>query len=73
MKLFVSVKPNAKQESIAQLDAAHFSVSVKELPQQGKANHAVMRVLAEHFHVALSRVRLVSGLSSRNKVFDINI
>lgn len=72
MKLFASVKPNAKQESIAQLDGAHFAVSVKEPPAQGKANHAVMRVLAEYFRVPLSHVRLVSGLASRSKVFEIN-
>ena len=71
MKLFVTVKPNAKQESIAQLDGAHFSISVKEPAQQGKANHAVMRALADHFHVPLSRVRLMSGMASRSKTFDI--
>ena len=73
MKLFATVKPNAKQESIAQLDETHFSISVKEPAQQGKANHAVMRVLADHFHVPLSRVRLVSGMASRNKAFEIEI
>ena len=71
MKLFVSVKPNAKQQLVAQLDGTHITVSVKEPPQQGKANHAVMRALAEYFRVALSRVRLVSGMASRSKVFEI--
>ena len=73
MRIFVKTKPGAKQETIAQLDAAHFEISVKEPPKQGKANHALMQCLADHFHVSLSHVRLVSGMTSRNKVFEIEV
>lgn len=71
MKIFVKVKPNAKRGCVAQLDAAHFEISVTEPARQGKANHAVMRALAEHVRAPLSRVRLVSGAASRNKIFEI--
>ena len=71
MKIFVTVKPNAKEESIEETDTEHFVVRVKEAPQGGKANAAVARVLAEHFGVAPLRVCLVSGFSSRQKVFEI--
>ena len=47
-------------------------VKVKEPPIEGKANRAVVRVLARHFGVAPSRVRIVSGLTSKDKVIEID-
>lgn len=71
MKIFVSAKPNAKEGSVEKIDSSHFKVSVKEPPRQGAANRAIARALAEYFGVAPSRVRLVSGFASRQKVFEV--
>ena len=74
MKIFVKVKAWAKEESVKKIDPpageagdAHFIVAVKE----GRANWAVARALAEYFKIAPSRVELVSGFSSKEKVFEI--
>lgn len=49
----------------------YYVVSVKEEPIQGRANDAIIKLLAEHFKVSKSSVRLVLGASSKMKVFDI--
>jgi hypothetical protein len=46
-------------------------VSVRERAIEGAANLACARALAEHFGVAPSLVRLVSGARSRNKLFEV--
>lgn len=71
MKIFVQAKPGAKKECVEEIDSTHFSISVKEPPRQGLANRAIARALAEYFDVSLSRLRLVSGFASRQKVFEI--
>ncbi len=71
MKIFVRAKPNSKNEKVEKINDAHFSASVKEPPQEGKANEAISGALARHFRVARSQIRLVSGHSSRQKVFEI--
>jgi len=71
MKIFVKAKPNSKNENIEQVDESHFIISVKEPPIQGKANEAIIRVIAEYFNVNRSQVRLASGFSSREKIFEI--
>lgn len=71
MKIFVKAKPNAKEEKIEKIDDSNFIVAVKEPPIQGKANAAIIKALAACFNIAPSAVRLVSGFSSKNKVFDI--
>lgn len=72
MKIFVKAKPNAKQEKVEKIDEAHFVVSVKEPPRQGRANEAVAKVLAEYFKMNRSAFKLVSGFSSKNKIFEIS-
>lgn len=71
MKLFVTAKPNAREAKLEETDETHFVVSVTEPPIKGKANRAIIAALADRFGVAPSRVSLVSGFSSRQKVFEI--
>ncbi len=71
MRIFVKVKPNAKVEKIEKIDETHFSVSVKAPPVEGKANKAVVELIANYFNVTKSRVRIISGFSSKNKVIEI--
>ena len=71
MKIFVKAEPLAKEEKIEKIDEINFIVEVKEPPKKGKANRAIAKALALHFNVAPSRVNLISGFSSRQKVFEV--
>ena len=71
MKIFVSVKASAKETSIKKIDDAHFSVSVKAPPVDGKANIAVRYALADYFHISISAITLLKGNASKQKIFDI--
>lgn len=71
MKIFIKAKPNSKNESVEQVDDTHFIINVKEPPIQGRANEAIAKAIAEHFNVNRSQVRLVSGFSSKEKLFEI--
>lgn len=71
MKISVKAKPGAKEEKIEAVGENSFEVSVKEPPIQGRANIAIGKVLANYFKVANSQVRLVSGFSSKQKIFEI--
>lgn len=72
MKIFVKAKPGAREEKIEKMDDTHFIVSVKEPPKDGRANWAVTRVLAEYFGVSASRVNIVGGHASRQKIVEIS-
>lgn len=73
MRIVVHAKPNARGERVEEIGPQEFTVVVKEPPREGKANAAIIRALAEHFSVPSSRVRLVSGFTSRQKVFDVDV
>ena len=70
MKIQVTVKPNSKTEEVSQ-EGDGFTVKVKEPPKEGKANQAVIKLLAGHFGISQSQVRILSGFKSKNKVIEI--
>jgi len=72
MKIKVSVKAGRKETKIEKLPDGNFSVWVKEKPQEGKANYAVREALADHFNIPKSRVVLLSGDTSKTKIFEIS-
>lgn len=73
MKFFVVVKPGAGKELVEETEDGVLKISVKEAPEKGKANAAAVKVLAKFLNIHASAVRLVSGASSRKKVFEVKI
>ena len=71
MKITVKAKPNAREEKVEKIDDQNFVVSVTEPPEKGKANDAIRNALAVYFKIGSSRVKIVSGYSSRNKIIEI--
>ncbi len=71
MKIFVKAKPSAKEEKIVKVDDTHFRVAVKEPPVNGRANAAVVVALANFFKVPKANVRIVSGVTTKEKVVEI--
>lgn len=71
MKINVKAKPNSREEKVEKIDENNFVVSVKEPPEKGKANDAIRNALAVYFKTGSSRVKIVSGYASRNKVIEI--
>lgn len=73
MQVFVAIKPNAKhrEEVVAHDDG--LVIYTKAPAVEGKANQAAIGLLAKHFGVSKSRVALVSGHTSKSKLFEITI
>jgi len=71
LNIKVNVKTGVSKERVEILDAKHFAVHVKEHPEKGKSNEAVVKALAKHLEIAPSRIFLLRGQRSRNKLFEI--
>ncbi|OBK78078.1 DUF167 domain-containing protein [Mycobacterium sp. 1164985.4] len=73
MIVAVRVKPGSAKGPLVEVDdAGELTVYVRERAVEGKATKAVAKLLAEHFGVAPSRVKLVSGATSRVKRFEVS-
>jgi len=73
MKIFVRVKPKAKEEKVLKINDKNFKVSVKEAPEKGRANRAVLKALADYFGTSHSNIKIISGFASKLKVIEIKI
>jgi uncharacterized protein YggU (UPF0235/DUF167 family) len=71
MKIFVKVKPRAKNDSLIRIDENIFLASVKAIPEKGKANEAVINLLAQYFKISKNNIKIISGLSSKNKIIEV--
>lgn len=71
VKYTIKVKTNAKENAVEEGPAGELRVLVKAPPQEGRANEAVVGVLAAYFKVPKSRVAIVGGFKSKRKVVRI--
>lgn len=71
MKVEVVAHPNAKKERIEKDLLGTLHVYVNQPPLKGKANKAVIAALTEYFKVSKASVRIISGLKSKQKLFEI--
>lgn len=71
MKLFIHTKPNSKEERVTKIDENSFEVAVKEPPDKGKANRALVKALARFLKVPNSSIVIKAGHTARNKIVEV--
>jgi uncharacterized protein (TIGR00251 family) len=76
VKLHVQVNPNAKQNSIVgwephQMHGRVLRLRIAAPPREGKANEAIVALLAKELGVSKSSVSLEKGSGSREKTLHI--
>ena len=71
MRINVRVIPRAKLNKIAIQPDGTLRVHTTTAPTDGKATADVIKMLAEHYNVPKTSIRLIRGETSRDKVFEI--
>ncbi len=71
MYIKVWANPGAKKEMIEKVNDNTFEISVKEPPEQNRANERIQELLAQEFNISVKQVRFVSGHHSGSKMFSI--
>ncbi|MGK8520477.1 DUF167 domain-containing protein [Nocardia asteroides] len=67
-----TVKPNSRKGPLVEtLDDGSLLLYVRAPAVEGKANKAAIALIAEHYGVPKSAVRLTAGATSRFKRFEI--
>lgn len=67
----VIVKPNSKKGPLVQVDQDRLIVYLREKPIDGQANRALVKILADHFQVPKSTIRIKTGAHGRQKLVEI--
>ena len=67
----IRAQPGAKRSAILGERNGALRVAVTAAPEKGKANDAIVEVLAEFLLCRRSQITLISGVTSREKAFLI--
>lgn len=70
--LQIRVKPQSRAEALVEQPDGTWLAQVKALPVEGQANAAVIALVAAHFGVRRTQVRIKSGHASRLKRVEID-
>lgn len=68
----VKVKPNARRSVLEPGDDGVWLAQLKAPPVDGKANAELVALVAEHFGVPKSRVRIAHGAGGRTKRVEVD-
>jgi uncharacterized protein (TIGR00251 family) len=70
-RLRLRVSPGARANAIVGKHGNGWKVRVTAAPEDGKANDAVLRLLAERVGLPQVSLKLISGPSSRDKIVEL--
>jgi uncharacterized protein (TIGR00251 family) len=72
MRFHIKVVPKSSRNRVAGWMDDVLKVCVTAAPERGKANAAVLEVLAEALAVPKERIRVVTGRTSPQKIIEID-
>lgn len=70
-RLRLRVSPGATRSEVTGRHGDRWKVRVAAAPERGRANDAVVGLLADRLHVPRGSVSVVSGHASRDKVVEL--
>ncbi len=71
MYLKIKVTPGARKEFFEKRADGTYIILVKEKAQENCANARALKLLSEHLHVPLKKLRIKTGHRRRNKTVEV--
>lgn len=73
MRFKVKVIPKAKITLVEADEKGNLKVKLSSVPEKGKANTELIEVLAKHYNVKKSKVKILKGATSREKLVEVEL
>jgi uncharacterized protein len=70
--LQIKVKPQSRVQALTEQDDGTWLAQIKAQPIDGKANAALIKLIAQHFDVRAVQVSIKTGASARLKLVCID-
>ncbi len=67
----ILVIPKSSENKLILISENIFKAKVIALPEKGKANQAVIKLLAKYYKVSSSNITLKSGKNYKEKLFEV--
>lgn len=67
----VKVKPRSKTSCLFKVTDFTYYAQIHSVAEKNKANLELLQLIADYFKVNQSQIKILKGLSSRNKIIGI--
>ncbi|HVO96353.1 MAG TPA: DUF167 domain-containing protein [Terriglobales bacterium] len=70
-RIYVTVKPGAKRAGVTPISPTELRVAIAAPARAGKANAALVEILAGYFNIPKSTITILRGHSARKKLIEL--
>lgn len=70
MQISIRVIPRARRNAVEEQPDGTLRIYTTAVPADGDANSAVIKMLAKHIGIPKTRIKIIRGISSRDKVIE---
>lgn len=67
MLIYCKVIPNAKRNKVIKTTDKDYRIYLTSSPQEGRANKALISLLADFFEISKAQIQILKGEKDRNK------
>lgn len=71
MRIYIKVSPRSSKNEVVKVSEGEYKVKLTAAPVDGAANEALIKILAQHFNVSKSLVKIIGGKTAKIKMVDI--
>lgn len=72
-RIYAKVSPRSSKNEVIKTSEGEYKVKLTAPPVDGEANEMLIDILAEHFGVRKSSLRIIGGKTARIKIIDVDI
>jgi uncharacterized protein (TIGR00251 family) len=72
MRIYIQVSPKSSKNEVTKISEGEYKVKLTAAPVDGKANVMLIELLAKHFKVSKSLIKIVGGKTAKTKMVDMN-
>ena len=73
MLIHVKVETDASHYNIEQIRSTSFKIKEKEPAKENRANIKVIDILAEHFNISTSKIKIITGHHMPGKILELEL
>jgi hypothetical protein len=71
MLIKIKVLPRSSRNELIKISEDEYKVKLTATPTDGKANDALIELLSREWDIPKSKIKIVRGLTSKNKLIEI--
>lgn len=71
MRIYVKISPRSSRNAVQKISEGEYKVKLTAPPVKSQANEMLVKLMAEHFGVAKSKVKILNGKTAKIKLLEI--